>query len=329
MKFSRPGFFFLFYLSVNFSNAQEWVSQSIDLAINAQFAEAESLLTTRMAMGDSSLKVFFYYASVLNSKMTHFENSADEKEFYAALQHVIQTGELALKKDNLSIKEKAQILFYTGSAYGYLAFYQGQSGEWFSAVKNGNNAREYLLRAIDEDSTQWDAYLGLGAYKYWLAAKIHWLPFVSDEREEGIIFIKKAIENNSVSRPMAMHQLIYVLLDFGEFEQAQNLADKLVEEYPRSPFMYWAHSHVYMKKKDLDKAIHSYHILLGLIEEDEKANPNHKITCLARLMDMYARKGNCTKVREISARIVKDKYYITTGNSETQRLLDEVKKRCE
>jgi len=310
--------------------ARDWITQCIDYSINTKFSEAESLLTARMNQGDSSLDVYFYYASVLNSKMTHFENNADEDTFYKALNRVIDAGKDSLDGENLKNTERARILFYVGSAYGYLGFYQGQIDEWLSALRNGSKAHDYLQLAVHTDSTLWDAYLGLGAYKYWLSTKVHWIPFVPDEREEGISLIKKTIEHNSYSRYMAMHQLVYILLDYGDFDQAQKVAEELILKYPRSQFMYWAYSHVFMKEKDFPNAISAYKRLLQLINADPNANPNHRITCLARLGDMYSRSDNCDEANKIKSEIEYDDYYTSyKGNEEVNRLLVEISERCD
>ena len=319
----------LFFFFISSLSAQEWIKTCIDLTINTKFSQAESLLTTRMDNGDSSLEVYFYYASVLNSKMTHFENNADQKAFYSALNKVIEKGKQRLDEDNLDSRTRGKLLFYIGSAYGYLGFYQGQIGEWFSAVRNGSKAHDFLDRAVDTDSTEWDAYLGLGAYKYWLSTKVHWIPFIPDEREEGIALIKKTIRHNAKSRFMAMHQLVYILLDYGDYDQAEEIAKKLVDNYPQSQFMYWAYTHVYMKKKDFPRAIAAYRKLLELIESDPDANPNHRITCLARLADIYARSGDCPQAGKLKMQIEQDGFFKTHhNNDEVTDLLLRISENC-
>lgn len=321
-------FIFLFCTFPAFG--QDWIGQSIDFTINAQFTDAESLLTQRMQNGDSSLAVYFYYASVLNSKMTHFENREEDQTFHSALQSVIDQATQQLENPLLQGEEKAEVLFYLGSSYGYLAFYQGQIGEWLSALKNGNKAVGWLEEAIEIDSTFWDAYLGLGTYKYWLSTKIDWIPFIPDHRDEGIELIRKTIGHNAHAKYIAMHQLIYILLDFGEFGQAEELAEEIIRAYPQSAFMRWAHSHVFMKKRDFPKAIASYKSLLKLIDSDPDSNPNHKITCLGRLADMYSRADSCEQALKIQAELLySHNVKWVDKNEEVQRLVGEVSERCE
>ena len=106
---------------------------------------------------------------------------------------------------------------------------------------------------------------------------------------------------------------------------AERLASEVIKQFPQSQFMYWAYSHVFMKKKEYKKAIQAYQKLLDLIELDPNLNPNHKITCLARLMDMYARSGNCKKAILINKQLASPENY---SNREVVSLIEEVAEKC-
>jgi len=137
---------FTFILLVSYSvyplpaaKQNDWITQSIDLTINTRFTEAESLLMQKIAVGDSTAEVYFFLVSVLNSKMTHFENKADETAFYQAIDKVIEKTERNLSESKSNdLLSNARQLFYRGSAYGYRAFYQGQCGNWLDALDKRN-----------------------------------------------------------------------------------------------------------------------------------------------------------------------------------------------
>ncbi|MGD9898369.1 MAG: tetratricopeptide repeat protein [Calditrichaceae bacterium] len=274
----------------------DWIRQSIDLTINTHFSEAESLLVKRMAAGDSGIDVNFYYASVLNSKMTHFENQKGEKKFIDALNKVIRKTDNYLESNpDIDSTAFAKIAFYAGSAYGYLAYYDGQCGKWYPALSNGMKAKKYLERAVELDSTLYDAYLGLGTYNYWVSSRVRhvlWLPFIPDNREQGIEYIKKTVRNKSYSKYMAMHQLIYVLLDYKDYKEAEILAEKVVKAYPESQFMWWANAHTYFKSKKYRQAVTSYLKILSLMEKNPESNPMHYLDCQVRLAEIYHRLGD-------------------------------------
>ena len=276
---------------------QDWIHQSIDLAINAHFAEAESLLTARMAQGDSSVELYFYYASVLNSKMTHNENFNDGAHFLSLLQRVIRKSDRQMQATDtvLSKRRQAELLFYRGSAYGYLAYYAGQTGKWYEAMRDGFKAIDDLRQSVETDSTLYDAYLGIGVYYYWKSTKlkfIRWLPFFPDRREEGIAFIEKSIENDTFGKYMAMHQLVYILLDYGDFDAALKYARRLAVAYPQSPFMWWAYAHTFYKRHEYKQAIHAYNKLLGIIEEKNPVNLMHWLHAHVMLAEIYQKIGD-------------------------------------
>jgi len=151
-----------------------------------------------------------------------------------------------------------------------------------------------------------------------------------DQREEGIELIKKTISHDAYSKYLAMHQLIYILLDFGQFDEAEKLAEEIIKVYPQSTFMRWAHSHVFMKKKELPAAIASYKTLLELIDDDPNANPNHRLTCLGRLADMYSRADSCEQALQIQEKLNdSENESLLENNEEVQRLILEVSERCE
>jgi tetratricopeptide (TPR) repeat protein len=271
--------------------AADWIQKTIDYTINTQFDSAEYLINERLAYGDSSLPVYFYYASILNSKMTHYENDEELDRFLEILNKIIDEATLFIQVNGLlDDSSKAKLYFYRGSAYGYLAYVQGKNGQWLKALDNGMASIDDLEKSVQIDSTLYDAYLGIGVYYYWRSTKLKymlWLPFVPDMRDEGINQIKLAIEKGRYSAALGMQQLIYILLDYGRFDEAIPYAQKVVELYPKSQFMRWAHAHVYYKKHDYDKAIESYFKLLELIRNDSRSNPSHWLFCQTRLAEIY------------------------------------------
>ena len=309
--------------------AGDWKQETVDLTINADFNAAESLLTSRAAKGDTSLALDFYRTTVLNAQLVHFENRISAQPFLKATGRVIHRAEKMLRHPPQDSLKLARIYYYLGSAYSFLTVYEGRQKNWFSAIKSGIKARDNLERALQTDSTLYDAWLGLGSYAYWASARAAWLPFIKDRRAEGIRLVKKTIKKGRYGRYTAMHQLVYMLLDKGDYKQAALWAGRCVKKYPHSPFMYWAYSHVFMKQKDYPRAISSYQTLLKLLQHSKSLNPNHIVVCRARMADMYARSGDCKNASQQIGYIVTDTWYRDKrDNEEVERLMDEIKGRC-
>ena len=186
------------------ATANSWITECIDYTIYTKFDSALLVIDRQIAHDSLNYRAYFYRAATLSSRMTHFENNNDERAFLSAIDYTI--GIIEKKLDDTTGMDPAQhadYLFYLGSAYGYLAFYQGRNGKYFPALSNGLESNGLLNMAVVMDSTRYDAFLGIGVFKYWRYSKlkfISWLPFIPDEREEGIALIKKTINEESASR---------------------------------------------------------------------------------------------------------------------------------
>jgi tetratricopeptide (TPR) repeat protein len=286
-----------------------WVEDVMEWTINGQFARAEHFLQEQIAATDSALAPCFYLSSVLNSKMTDHESYADAPQFVRLLHFIIGQSSQQLKAspaDSL----RARLYFYRGSAYGYLAYYQGQTGQWFKALKNGLKAVDNLKKAVALDSTLYEAYLGLGTYKYWRSTKLKfalWLPFVPDTRKEGISDIKRAVRSPSNSRYMAMHQLIYILTDYGKYDEALAYAQEALKAFPNSVFMQWAYAHTYFKAHRYPQALAAYEHLLELIEAQPQVNASHWLACQVRIAEILRRLGRKQQAHQRSAKVLQRK----------------------
>jgi tetratricopeptide (TPR) repeat protein len=275
---------------------QAWVEECIEYTIHSKFDQALQLVQKQIAENPQNYQAYFYLAATLSSKMTHFENNDDEDDFMSAIDSTIKIIEFNLEDTRgIAPKNHAEQLFYLGSAYGYLAFYQGRTGGYLPALSNGLKSNNLLNLAVVIDSTLYDAYLGIGVFKYWRYSKlkfISWLPFIPDERDEGIKYIKLAIEKSATSKYMAMHQLVYILCDYGYPDEAIEYADEIIKKYPDSQFMWWAAAKAYDKSDDFENAIYAYTKLNDLLIVDSKSNPNHLYKCQLKLAEIYKRKND-------------------------------------
>jgi tetratricopeptide (TPR) repeat protein len=303
----KSAIYLFLVIRIVFCGEPQWISEGIELTINNKFDEAVKVFREACTNDPDDYRPYFYLAATLDSKMTHYENDADAENFNAAIDSVIKRVESEMEHAS---SKKAELVFYLGSAYGYRAYFLGRRGNWYHALANGKKATALLQQSIAMDSTLSDAYLGIGTYKYWLYSKLRfitWLPFIPDDREEGIGMIKKTIAMNARSKYMAMHQLVYILTDYNRANEAVSYADTLLKRYPNSQFMLWAAAHAYQKSNNLNHASSVYKKLSRLLADDPAPNPSHLIRCSYKLADIYVRQSRyeacfeeCTRILHVS-----------------------------
>lgn len=297
-----------------FAGNNGWIQETVTHTINTNFSEALRIVEQKIEADSNDYRAQFYLAATLNSKMTHYENQDDAELFNQAIDKTLDLVEDRLENGSqLADSLKAELFFYEGSAYGYRAFFQGNHGNYIGAITNGLKSVGSLNQTLEIDSSLYGAYLGIGVYKYWRYSRlkyISWMPFVPDDRDEGIAMIKLAIACDSLSRYMAMHQLVYILLDYGRYEEAIQFAEKIVQKYPQSQFMWWANAHAYHKNGDYQRAKSSYLTLYDLIIKDDERNVSHLLKCKYKLAVIHkelsefeACQKQCASIFELSEKV--------------------------
>ena len=314
------------------ANDDAWISNTIELTINTRFQQALDLLKKRASLMPDDYRTHFYIAATINSQMTHFENSDGADLFDKSIDRTIELIDRELAEmDTLPSKNRAILFFFKGSALGYRAYYQGRNSDWLAAVSNGVKSVGYLNDALAADSTLYGAYLGIGVYKYWRYSRlkfISWLPFIPDDRDQGITMIKKAIACDSLSRYMAMHQLVYILLDYDKMDEAIYYADIVVRKYPDSQFMWWANAHAYFKSKQYAQAESAYLKLYTMISADPYRNDSHLLKCDWKLATIYFEQSDYSRCRQRCENLVQAAKRMDLTN-EDRALLDLADERIE
>jgi tetratricopeptide (TPR) repeat protein len=179
--------------------------------------------------------------------------------------------------------ENPDWFFICGASYGYRALYRAFHGSWWGAFRDGSRSSSNLKKCLEIDSTYYDAYLGLGAYKYYKTIKSKlflWLPFVSDRREEGINDIRKVIEDGVLASYNARESLLRILYEEGRYQDGAILADSLLQLNPKNIYCLLFNVLCLTELNQLDEASEklnrlrkewrksSYHDRLGIHEAD-------------------------------------------------------------
>ncbi|MBC8204149.1 tetratricopeptide repeat protein [bacterium] len=264
---------------------------SINESIEHNYACAESAAEEMIKIAPKSPAGYFYRAGVVNSMMLDYEDNFREDDFYNYLDRTIELSEKMIRAD----ADNPWGHFYLGGASGYLALHHTCNGRFFSALGHGLKAVKELDKTMQLDSTLYDAYLGIGNYKYWLSRRtefLRWLPFIKDRREEGIKMIYTAMERGEFSRDTAASSLAWVLIDAGRYQHAYKTAEEALKRHPDSRFFLFASGRSLFELGRYEEAIVVYEKLLSSIRSLERNNHFNEISVLDKLAEAYYLKGN-------------------------------------
>ena len=257
-------FLFLFLFTPSRTNGQahpnpeiqQLITTGIDNLINQEFHKARiSFSTLQKKYPQNPLgKIFLAAAEIFIA----FDNQSpyDDNKILDWLNDAITLSEQLLETN----KNSAWYNYYKGLAEGYKADYFSTRESWFSAATTGYTAKQYFDRCLAIDSTFYDAYVSLGAFKYWSSEKtefLNWLPFLKDERESASKLLLSAINKHSFHSHLAVHNMVWIYIKKKEYQRAKELLEPFIQKYPHSRFFKWDLAKVY-EETDKTKAIHVY-----------------------------------------------------------------------
>jgi tetratricopeptide (TPR) repeat protein len=196
--------------------------------------------------------------------------------------------------------------YFTGLTDGYISYYAGLNGSIMTSIKEGINSSSELEACLKMNPVFYDAYPGLGTYKYWKSKKtefLKWLPFVHDDRIEGINYLEKAIANSSYNTYLAVNSLIWIYIDRKEFNKAIYISEKALEKYPASRFFKWGLGRAY-EDVDRAKAILIYNEILNSYTDQKNMNHYNEIILKHLMAQQYEKIGDKGKALKICNEIL-------------------------
>jgi len=254
----------------------------IEYTINNRFEEAFKIFAKLIEEYPQEPLGYFYYAAALQSQLLDGEDYSLVPEFEKYIQ-------LSLEKAQAVHQRRPGdpwAYFYEGNAYLYRAFVKGKQRHWWGAYQDSRRGASRLKKALELDSTLYEAYLGLGSFKYWKSSKakfLSFLPLFKDEREIGIRMVRLSVEKGELVRWIARDQLAWILIDAGDLPGAFQLAKRNLEEFPDSRFFLWTLAEVYYRSGNYEEAFRAYSHILAQIRQNPNNNHLNELTCLFRM----------------------------------------------
>ena len=163
-----------------------------------------------------------------------------------------------------------------------------------------------MRESLRMDPNLYDAYVGIGTYMYWrsrLVNELMWLPFVRDEREEGIRLLRIAEERSRYSRVGAKCQLIWILVREGRFAEGVEIGRELYAQYPRSSVVIFGYATALLGRGELQEAEGVYKEALRMYEGKYRIYP-YAMECRWGLAKVYFQQGEMRKAELECQRIL-------------------------
>ena len=278
------------------SGLHEPVTRGFDLVLRQEYDAADSTFRALAVQFPSHPSGPLFRAAVLQARSLDLGVPLDRSLFDSLLD--------AGRERCVRLREQVDIApwpeFFEATANGYEAVARVEAGDWFGGIRKGMASASAFERVIADDSTFADAYTGLGAYRYWRSRKtefLQWLPFVTDDRAEGIAMLERGYFEGEYDRYAAVSSLVAIFLDAGDYTSAETWARVGLRSYPRNRVFRWGTATALHRQGRLAEAIPEYDTLLTMIRLAASANPYDEVVCRLNLVRCRIASADTTGVR--------------------------------
>lgn len=270
------------------------LQQIIDHTVLQQYEKAFALSEQLQKEYPQNPAGYFLHAAALQAAMMDYE----DYHLMGRFNELTRRVEEICEKDIKASSNNAWPYFFLGAACGYEAVYCGRQKDYGRAFKYGWRSIRYLQRALALDPKNYDIYLGIGTYKYYKSKYskfLNFLPFVEDEREEGIQMIRMSIEKGKFSRAAAMNTLIWIYIGEERFEEAEKLVEMATQEYPGSRFFFWGKAAVAYKRERWSEAARAFQQIIDSYAAENRSSAYNELVCHTVLAEIALKQKDYKK----------------------------------
>jgi tetratricopeptide (TPR) repeat protein len=253
------------------------VMNGIECILNQEYEKADSLFTLVTQRYPEHPVGYLYLAAVKQSYEMDFDVLVEPATF----DSLLTKGKLAAEQLAMPWKE-----YFLATADGYDAYERVERGDWLGGVRKGMSSATEYEKIIENDSSFYDAYVGLGTYYYWRSRKmefLHWLPFVKDDRARGINMLIVGAEHSEYNRYAAMSALISIYLDDEKYDLAEKWSERGLQAYPHNRIFLWGLATAFDRQHRCIEAVSAYTTLLDHIIRSDAPHHYNEIVCRLNL----------------------------------------------
>ncbi len=262
------------------------VRRGIRATILQDYKVAAAIFDSIKIVRPEDPRPYFYHAAALQSRMLDLEDYTDEGKFLRLIDETVRQAEKQISQS----PESAAGYFFKGAALSCRGFYFAQRQDYLRGIQNARLGVKYLERAVQTDSTYYDAYLAIGFYKYWrsrLTQFIDWLPFVPDQTDESLRLINMTVRYGRYGQDVAKNGLIWLEINRGHFDQAIVLCSEMLEKYPDSRYFRWPLAESYSHAGLFEQAIREYQLLEQSYQLEPDSNHYNEVVCGVKIARAY------------------------------------------
>ncbi len=266
------------------------ILEGIELGVREKYEEAIDHFSSLQHEHPDDPAASFFLATIWQSRMMDFETNKWRDRFMHEIETTMELCKRRVHENPGNIRDR----FYLGSALSYKSFQISREKKYLSGISLAIKGMKQINHVIEQDSSFYDAYIGLGSYLYWrsyLTRSFSWLPFFSDQRRKGISLIKKSLEKGVFSKWAALSNLAWIYIQEENFKEAIKCAETGLAHFPGTRTFLWPLGDAQYKNGDFEKALLTYTVLLNSVTSEVFNNHYNEIVLHLKIAQSYYNLG--------------------------------------
>ena len=247
--------------SIDLASAQSVISRTVkrglDYGYNFNWDKAEKTFQGLITRYPKDPRGYHYQASVYLWRYLSNPSKQNYNLFIEYSDTAIDIAKKMLDKNS----DNSEILYVLGSDYSYRTIAFTKAEKFLDAVWASKKSDSYLSETLANDSTYYDAYLGLGLYYFGVGqipSAFRWalsLAGIHGNQELGLKYIKIAAKEGEYSKVEAEYYLSQILSDFlFDYYSSSHYLQSLVSQYPNNLLFNYSFAALEIKRRRLNDA---------------------------------------------------------------------------
>ncbi len=266
------------------------LEQATAAIVSHEYRRALDLLRRAERMRPGSPLPRLLRAATVHAEMQDLE----QPKLEPVVQALLDSAEMQLDTLLANHDPTPTELFAAGSLHAYRAYEAVRHHSYFSAYRHGLKANHFFKAALRADSTYCDARIGVGSFQYWRSRAlrpISWLPFIPDEREEGLLNLEQALACARLARWTGLSDLAWMLLDAGEPAKAWRVASDGLRFFPHSRFYLWPAAEASYRLGNWKDSEAKFRTILEGLRHTKASSGYNEVVCLVKIAEIQKIQG--------------------------------------
>lgn len=291
--------YFIFFFLGTFTFAQNGmntlISEGLNYSYNFQNSKAQNSFKQIIKKYPSFPHGYHYYSTLYLWKYLSNSQKEDLELFLAYSDSAIAKG----KKKLYENEKDAEIQYIIGASYGCRSIALGKSESYLEMIWATRQSESYLEDALENNSELYDAYVGLGLFKFALSrvpSAFKWALSVigfDPDQDEGLRLLNLTAQKGRFAKVEAKYYLAQIYSEyFQDYDSSEKLLRGLNNEYPENLLFLYSLAVNEMKRRNLN---HAEKLLLKINSLHNNLYPQINAFTVFLLGDINFRRNNFKK----------------------------------